>query len=424
MNIKDNNQMTFFFRNTCIAMIWLICFYSTVIQVKFFQIQNGMLLLGAAILICYIIAYGDRSYDIREFLTEESICMLFFMAYMLVVGYIVSPSRSSHISQWIRCMEYLFIQIVIASLIKSSGTETFQVLLLAEAVVLAFVFLRNPINYHASGRYSISNELNPNGLGMSFAAGIWAVLYRQYEKKYPLILSGTLVALFGYCIMLTASRKALIAAGIIIFLWLLLCLLPSLKERGGIKAILVFLTMLFLVITIGRAFLRVYAGSTIAIRMNSMLNEASESSRADMYRAGYEMLKGNPLFGIGFQGFKYNYQFYSHATLVEVPVSSGIIGALLYFTAYFLSIGKTIILCRNTRGIPELANEYMRVKMDLILWMAMLFYTTCIIHPYQFDSYVIFGIIFGETAYIEKKITMKTETTVTKRIGNRYIKYE
>ena len=42
--------------------------------------------------------------------------------------------------------------------------------------------------------------------------------------------------------------------------------------------------------------------------------------------------------------------------------------------------------------------------MGLILWVAMLFYCSCIIHPYQFDSYFVFGIIFGQSAYIEKKI--------------------
>ena len=137
---------------------------------------------------------------------------------------------------------------------------------------------------------------------------------------------------------------------------------------------------------------------------------------------GLELLKESPLFGLGFQSFSYHYVSYSHATLIEIPVSGGIIGALLYFSIYYVSLKKTISLFRQTKGIPELVDEHMRVKMDLILWAAMLFYSTCIIHPYQFDSFILFGMIFGDTAYIEGKLISKPDTVGIKRIGSRYIK--
>ena len=422
MNTTDYNQPINLNRNMCIALVWLISYYSSIIQYKYIKIPNGMLLIGAAILVSYILSFSGGRTAIRDLLTDESILMLFFMAYMLIVGLVVAPDRSSHISQWIRCMEYLFIQIVIASLIKDSGTESFIALLLSVAIVLAVIFIRKPVEFGGSGRYSISSEVNPNGLGMLFTSGIWAVLYVQQKKKLPLIAVAAIGGLFGYCIILTGSRKALIAAGIIILLWFFVCLLPSLKYRGILSGILAFFIMLLLTIITGRILLSIYADSSMNARMNEILYASSAGSRGALYRSGFGLFKESPLFGFGFQGFSYYFGAYSHATLVEVPVSGGIIGALLYFSIYFISLKKTVTLFLQTKGIPELVNEHMRVKMDLILWVAMLFYSTCIIHPYQFDSFILFGMIFGDTAYTESKLTSKPDTVEIGRIGSRYIK--
>ena len=418
----DNNNTNDFYRNVCIVMIWCTAVYSSIIQYIFYQISNAMLILGAAVLVFYILASNGKI-DFYEMLTAENRVMLYFMVYMLISGLFFSPDKSGHISQWITCMEYLFVQIVVASILMRSGNDTFHNLLLIESIILAAIFIRHPVDYVGSGRYSISNEVNPNSLGMTFAAGIWAILYRQQKIKSPLILTGAFIALFGYCIILTGSRKSLIGAGLIIMLWLLFCFLPSLKGKGFGGAItLVF--VIIIAIIIGRVFESTYFNSKLAERMGDLFFETSEGKRHDMYLAGYEMWKTNPLFGIGFQGFKHNYGYYSHATLVEVPVSGGIIGALLYFYAYYISITKVIYIFKKTQGSLEFTSEHMRIKMLIILLAVMLFYTICIIHPYQFDSGILFGIIFGETAYIENRLNSKQDALVTKRMESKYIKYE
>ena len=408
MTVINNNETDIFFRNVCIVMIWCIAVYSSIIQNIYFKIQNGMLIFGSVILVSYILA-NRGMVDFSEFLTDENRYMLYFMVYILLVGFIFSPYKNNHISQWIRCMEYLFIQIVIASTIKRSGTNTIHSLLLVESMVLAIAFLRSPVDYLNSGRYSISNDVNPNGLGMGFAAGIWAVLYRQQKSKLPIVLIVAIIALFGYCILLTGSRKSLIAAGLTIVLWFFFCFLPSLKGRGFILGMATFLVFLFLTIIIGREFLSLYADSKIAARMENLLYEVSEGGRSNMYREGYELLKTNPLFGIGFQGFAYYFGGYSHATLVEVPVSGGIIGAIIYFSMYYISFKRQVQVYRKTKGVQEMSSEHKRIKMVLILFVMVVFYTTCIIHPYQFDSYILFGIIFGETAYLESRLNEKTD---------------
>ncbi len=418
--IKRNKYNTFY-RNACIAMIFCAIFYSSIIQ-HYYSIRNGMLLLGGSALIFYALA-NRGTIVLREIITEENEIMLYYLAYMLLIGILFSPNRNSHISQWITCIEYLVFQILITSMIKEFGANAFHVCLLFVAFILDALFLINPVDYR--GRLSISLSMNPNGLGMELSAGIWAALYLQQKRKLPLILIGVIVALLGYGILLTGSRKSLIAAGAMIILWMVFCFLPSLKGKGPLIGLVSLLFFSMLVFFIGKEFTQLYSETGMSERIEDLAYETSEGNRSQMYRAGFELLKTNPLFGIGFQGFAYYFGSYSHATLVEIPVSGGIIGAILYFSAYVVSIRKLFFLYRKTKQIPGLIDENIRVKMVLILWAAMLFYTVCIIHPYQFDSAIMFGIIFGETAYIESRLNVKQEVqegTKIQRIGSKYIK--
>lgn len=421
MSIQENSRQ-YFYSQICIALVWVTVIYSTVLQDKFITIQNGMLLLGGAVLITLFLANCNEPMIIHDFMTNESICMLLYMSYMLLIGFVFSNTIGTHIVQWITCMEYLFLLIAISSLIIKTGSDTFHYLLLFEAIVLAVIFIRNPV-YYGGGRYSISISKNPNALGMSITTGIWVVLYLQQKKQMPLILCLTLIGIFGYCIMLTGSRKSLVAAGIVITLWLLFCFIPSLNERGPLQSLFMLAILIVIAIITWRTLQNVYYGSAIANRMNNLSYEVTEGDRSNMYRDGIALFKHNPLFGLGFQSFANYYGSYSHATLVEIPVSGGIIGSLLYIAVYYISIRKTMRVINASKEKADMVKEHAKARMLLVLWVAMLFYSTCIIHPYQFESFVIFGIIFGQTESIERQVNESPSEQLLKRNGSKYIKY-
>ena len=422
MNTEISNNSIPFYRNVCIVMIWCTAIYSSIIQNVLFQIPNGMLILGAAVLVFFLVSNGK--FNFYETLTAENRCILYFMVYMLISGLLFSQNKNGHISQWITCMEYLFLQIVITSIIKDSGTDAFHYLLIAEAAALAVILMQHPVDYRNTGRYSIASDVNPNGLGMIFTAGVWAVLYQQQKSKMPVLLAGAFVSVFGYCVVLTGSRKALIGVGLMIILWFIFCFLPSLKSKDFFYRTIAFLTVFFLVVIIGRWFISIYTNSSIAARMDSLSYEVSEGNRSDYYRLGYEILKRNPLFGVGFTGFMSFYGTYSHASLVEIPVSGGIIGGFWYFYAYYIIAKKIVFIYRETKGIQAFSSEHTRIRMIMVLLILMCFYTTCVIHPYQFDSGILFGIIFGETANIANRLSSQHELPGTKKIGSKYIRYE
>ena len=123
-------------RELCILLIWITVFYSVIIQYKFLMISNGMLILGLLVLATFILSLMGNRDSIKTLFSNESLWMLAFMLYLLPVGMITSPKSSSHITQWITSMEYMFMMIVISSLILKSGKESFHLLLLVVAIVL------------------------------------------------------------------------------------------------------------------------------------------------------------------------------------------------------------------------------------------------------------------------------------------------
>ncbi len=422
IRVQDNRKS--YFSNDwilCIIATGIALLYSFIIQYKYVEIPNGMLLFGILVLITFTIGCAQKKLNPERIFTRESIWMLVFMGYALVAGIATSPATDKHISQWITSLEYMFMMIVISSVIKDSGTDSFHNVMLIISLFLAVIFLQAPVLYAAGGRYSISKEVNPNGLGMTFTSGIWIILFFQQKKKLPILLPLAIVILLVYCIFQTGSRKALIGAGIIIALWYIFCYIPAIFRKKNNWKLFIILFSVLVIVILGKEFLRLYSGSDIEARMGGLDNEMTGGKRASLYKEGWMLFKEKPLFGLGFQGYSYYFGGYSHATLVEIPVSGGIIGSIIYFVAYYISIKKYIVLYQICKKSEDLLIYSSEIKMGLILWVAMLFYCSCIIHPYQFDSYILFGIIFGQSAYIEGKLqkqnpnNLHIEETIWKR---------
>lgn len=420
MNIKRNNERTLTFpylsRKLSVVFVWAIVVYSLIIQSKYFTVNNGILILGILMLAAFLFAQGDKGIAFNRIFTTESMWMLAFMIYMLPVGFIFAPSSGSHMAQWVTSFEYLIMMIVISSLIMNSGMEAFHLLILTVAIILLILLLQSPVIYRGTDRYTIAADVNPNGLGMIFTLGIWALLYYQ-QKKIPLVIALGIIAGLFYGIILTGSRKALIAAGIIMLFWFFLCFLPNVKNGNSQWKPVVLISSILLIVLLGMLFFKLYSGSDMASRMGNLESETASGNRTDMYINGWKLFLDNPLFGFGFQGFRYYNGYYSHATLVEVPVSSGIVGCILYYASYCVSISKVFSIFRFCKNNKEFTEEYRTTKMLLVMWAPMLFYCTCVIHPYQLDSYVVFGIIFGQTAYINNKITVYLEGKNDIKVG-------
>ena len=138
--------------------------------------------------------------------------------------------------------------------------------------------------------------------------------------------------------------------------------------------------------------------------------------------------------------------------ILDLPDS---IGDLLYTLSFYLMIPKIVlnryekkdcIICLSTLALGFYIYHFKQtsllsviplalaglkgsdirkiIKMIFALWIIMGFYTICVIHPYQYDSSIYFGIIFGETAYIQDKLRLRLRETETKKIRSKYLRYE
>ena len=108
-----------------------------------------------------------------------------------------------------------------------------------------------------------------------------------------------------------------------------------------------------------------------------------------MYIKGLEYFYRSPILGFGLQGFRYFYGGYSHATLIEVPVTGGVVGTTLYL-AFQISIVRQ--LCRrSTIG----GMEFIQKRMGMVLFSALLFYSVAMIHIYEISSLVYFATIIA-----------------------------
>lgn len=375
------------------SIIWYIEFC-----VRYFQISNALLLLGGALaFFLFLDFFSDGKSSFGRI--PRAVWFLFiYEVYTLVFGAVVAPDFSAHVSQGIKMVEYTLVLFAILYYAKTKGSIKFLVWNYAiMCTLMCFIFLYKPIFYHNNpllGRMSFASSMNPNSFGMLMAMGSWSVLYLASCKKIPMFLAVIISGLEVIAIFQSGSRKGIIGILIIIALWIVLCYIPSTDSNKWHIKILKIAICLCTMITGLFILAPYYMDSNLAGRMAELTKEASGGARNDMYVEGLKYFKKSPLFGYGLQGFSYFYGAYSHATIIEVPVSGGIIGTTLFLAMcieIFFSIIKKLIHCRNVFDIQS----FIRPRMALVLLGSMAFYSIAMIHIYEISSYIYVGLIIA-----------------------------
>lgn len=183
-------------------------------------------------------------------------------------------------------------------------------------------------------------------LAVTFGAVISYAFIFKFSNKRINFLALTIFA----CVLFTGKRAHsifLIAAVMIIYL-LLHCNEP-ITRFGKIFIILVVATVIF-VIT-----------AQFIPQLFNVVNRFLETSEAGNIEMGRDVLRGialelwnsNPLFGIGWDSYKYLYRDMTgvlanvHCVYLQLLCEVGIIGALPFFVFFIISIVKAIFLLRK-----------------------------------------------------------------------------
>lgn len=310
--------------------------------------------------------------------------------YSFATGFFVAYSQSDLVDSLKLVVQYSVIAFSTYHFAKKSekGLDWFFISVNFAALLCCYSLIKNPV-LRISGRYSLSNTSNPNTLGFIFVIGIFAITYRFRPIIKWFVLYTPQIILMIYGIIQTGSRKALFAVLILIMIWII----ESLRELNRMDfagKYLLFALILIIFILSGRYLFKLYSGSYLAIRVDGMFDDESNDNRINYYIRAWRIFKDKPLFGGGYDQFKYWSRFgsYAHSTYAETIADFGLIGCFIYFYP-LLESGFSMM-----RSIFEKGTY--RKMMILALWFVEMFMAVGQIFLIDITHYFAWLIIFFE----------------------------
>jgi len=193
------------------------------------------------------------------------------------------------------------------------------------------------------GVSTINDKWNANNIGLFSAFGMLLMfcvtfVFAKRTKRWQVIACVALIALFGYIMIVSGSRKSTL----IILITMLLYLMSSQKSKRVRNVLLaVILALLALYAIYNVPFLYRHLG----VRFESMVEvmfggrgDKSAALRQIMVDLGMEAFEAKPILGYGVNAFsvmyrqKYGVLAYSHNNYVELLVTGGVIGLAVYYS--------------------------------------------------------------------------------------------
>lgn len=179
-----------------------------------------------------------------------------------------------------------------------------------------------------------------NDVSIFFGAGFsitFAALLLTKFKIWRFLIEAAMLLIFGICGLSTGSKMFLliIAATSIIAIVLFLRKLKVkwfvyLLSFGGLLGVAVLI-------------LNLPAFATIKLRLLEFTTDASTIERFTMFVDGFYMFLRKPLFGFGIHGFFISSSFgegWSHNNFSELLSSYGLVGFMLFYTPYIVSLKR------------------------------------------------------------------------------------
>ncbi len=243
--------------------------------------------------------------------------------------------------------------------------------------------------------YVISEDNNPNSFGLVLDLGIFGIIYIFSKiKRYSIkILCYFLIAFFLTFIVGCGSRKCLIAAVIIVLMWIF----PLVKERiskASIinKALILFavaILMVFVVYYYKNYYVTTDSYNRMKLLGDTTNEEGSSAKRAHFYKLALECFVRSPFFGIGFQQFRTTNPWgsFSHSTYAEALASWGMVGCIIYF-APVLSMGRKLMHLAIRKNSSYIS------KMLLALWVMEIFLGIGQIWFYSIEHMIAWTLVF------------------------------
>ena len=329
------------------------------------------------------------------FLCFESIILVYanispYVGWHTFIGY----SLKAHIMQlisiliimyWIQKSKMFFWDVL--NNIAFLGT----IMICTYVLIKEWDYLEILVAGNTSYRLGYANQWNPNSI--SIPIGIFSVItIISIVLKHKHFLANYFIVCYQIVyIFLTKSKKSLFMLG----LAFLFVGFFSDKTKNKIKYVVI--DVCILAVSVYLMFSNQLLYNMVGIRIEKMLStlgllkhisslvDASTLERTGMIKKGIEMFLNHPYLGNGWNSFaaKSGYGTYAHNTFIEIAVSMGLFGLIVYLFIYYY-------LLREMRFVSNSSNK----KISLLLLLCALLLDVASVTIYgSIFIYVLFEII-------------------------------
>lgn len=307
-----------------------------------------------ALLVVYAISVAGTS--LANALPRESLLLIAFIAWAAATGPIVAQDADALFGQ-LRPnaqMAIAFAAIVAILTRPNIGQAGFMAIIATAVFVSAYLYSIGFQSVGLSEKRITQNDMavywNPNGIANLLCVASGSLLmWFPYKRNVPrdLLIVGCLV-IFAITLIATSSRKAFIAAIVLIMAWQWFCHREKVLKNFGYWVIA------------GIGGLGLYLGIDYVMESTVMGQRFEQSTamsgfegRWRMYQRGVELFIESPIAGIGLGNYAVLSGFgaYSHSDFIETLVATGIVGVFLYGMAY-LTLWNRLVRIRKYVADP------------------------------------------------------------------------
>lgn len=338
----DKTNRAFIIRYVEVARIFVVAFILYIIwYADAYQVIPGVLYGTSFFAIIFVLFDMMKSrLDFRTGYYSIIPILFVYGIYSVISGLVVVPLYGGSIASWFSsmvtyfaflgiCFAVCYISVVLKDIEWLRKVLLFTASICAVQAIFMGKLVRSGMNYVTT----MGDGNNPNSLGFIMVIGIFCVIMRrEYRKR--LLLSSFMAGTFLYVIVLSGSRKCLIAGVMMVFLWMMINIYCQISE-GITSRTLVHLFVFVIIVFIALQYLKYSFGDTIAFKRFENVSSAV-NDRWILYVRAWELWKESPILGVGFRQYEIISRsgIYSHSTYAEILSCSGVFGIGIW-TVFF-----------------------------------------------------------------------------------------
>ena len=346
-------------------LFWILTVMYTIAYNSDFRAAS-MLWYGVSLITIGVLAYIVSSKYMHKSVGVYAVWAVAFFGYSFISGlWAIVPDNIFDTS---KTLFLIFAVNILLSFIIENKEDVKNLLLanfLALVLFLVYVILKVDVSQLGEDRLGVGllgSLWNANDVGLKLCVGFALALYLGFERKEIAlrVCFWIIGLLFAAISLYTGSRTAFL---LLIFIGVGIFFLISKNKLLAIGIIAAFVVGMYLLVMNVEPLYEVLGKRLESLIINLFGGDASEGSfdaRAEMIKLGWRWFLERPIFGYGLNNFRTLYEqaagvsTYSHNNFIEILVSGGLVGFILYYFIYgyvFVKLFKPAFVEREIMAI-------------------------------------------------------------------------